>query len=721
VLAAGCLTGALGLWSPTEAIAAADTVDEIHYSFGNDPGTVVFDWRGSETAFFYGTDTTYGSEATAAPSAITPVDIAGPFEEVSVSGLTPGATYHYRIGADGLDHTFQTAPTGSFSWVDIGDSMSSVCGAWMPAEQALIAAQAPTFVTHGGDIGVPNQCGTPSLHQYYLDQQVWSTGAAFQPVWGNHEYGPPIAGSPGTIRDSLDNYKGRSFLTNGQAVPNDIAKQTSNPGCGSASGSTVNTCQGEDWGWFQAGHVLFISYPEPWPGAEAAWQTKAGAVMASAQADPDIDFIVTYGHRPAYTSEPQAPDPGVQSATQALAKLYSPTAANPTGKYVLSVQHHVHGMEAFRPINGLTYITDAAGGQGLATFSATPNPNSVFRLLHFGLLSGHYDATAHSLTVSLVCGPAFNDKKGVCTYGTTLFTDTFTRPSVTPSDPELSVSHDDGVGTVVPGGQLTYATTVSDPAAGSTAVGVTLSVGVPAGATFVSADGGGSYDPATGTVTWSLGDVSAAAAAVTLHTTVTVPGTAAVGSHVMSTAQAATGDGSCAELASRCTATDDDAVASAGRSYIGNSSVETDLTGWAGRYGPSPLIQVSRDTVDGGHSGVASIKVAGLTGATGLNSGFSDKPFWVPSTTVGTVYTGSVWVRPGKVGQKIVLRLRDWNGSTLVADKFVTLTAATTGWQQITTSVTGTRAADHLTFIVQGNGIVAGQSFLADDMTLTSP
>ena len=130
----------------------------------------------------------------------------------------------------------------------------------------------PAFVTHGGDISYANGCGRGAVHQYYVDQQVWSAGAAFEPVWGNHEYGEPnsdegMTPPPGTPRDSLLNYKGRSFITNGQAVPSDTASQIANPGCGWETRATMNTCQGNDWGWFQVGHVLFISYPEPWPGA----------------------------------------------------------------------------------------------------------------------------------------------------------------------------------------------------------------------------------------------------------------------------------------------------------------------------------------------------------------------------------------------------------------------------------------------------------------------
>ena len=90
----------------------------------------------------------------------------------------------------------------------------------MAQTHSLIAAQNPNFVTHGGDISYANECGTPAVHQYYQDQEAWSESAAFQPAWGNHEYGSPQPDSvPGAIRDTMENYKGRSFITNGAVRP----------------------------------------------------------------------------------------------------------------------------------------------------------------------------------------------------------------------------------------------------------------------------------------------------------------------------------------------------------------------------------------------------------------------------------------------------------------------------------------------------------------------
>jgi len=415
--------------------AASDTVDEIHYSYGNTSDSIVFNWHGQEQSIYYGPDSNYGFVGIANSSTVTPVDSAGSFREVVLTGLQSGTTYHYKIGADGVDHTFQTIPTGDFIWVDMGDTTASNCHPWMTQIQSLIAQQNPSFVTHGGDITYANDCGVAAVHQFYLDLQAWSDSASFQPEWGNHEYGKPgtedgMTAPAGTPQDSLLNYKGRSFITHAQTVPNDTTTKITSPGCGWETSSTTNTCQGEDWGWFQTGHVLFISYPEPWSGAYSAWQTAADQLMANAQADPNIDFIVTYGHRPAYSSDTTDLDTSLQTVLNTLAAKYSPTATNPNGKYILSVEHHAHWEEVFRPINGLVHITDGGGGAGQISPS-TIDPNSIYHITHPAILSANFSASAHTLTVNLICGPAWAlNPKATCTYGSVLYSQTFTSSNI---------------------------------------------------------------------------------------------------------------------------------------------------------------------------------------------------------------------------------------------------------------------------------------------------
>ncbi len=534
---------------------AADSVTEIHYSFGDTPDSVWFDWRGQEQDIYYGLDASYGKMAEAGNSPVTPVDSAGPFRQVEITGLEPGTTYHYKIGPNGADHTFQTIPSGDFTWADIGDTGTTACEPWMARTQDLVAAQSPAFVTHGGDISYANECGKGAVHRYYVDQQVWSAGAAFEPVWGNHEYAQPnsdegMTPPPGTPEDSLLNYKGRSFVTNGQAVPSDTATQVTNPGCGKETGSATNTCQGNDWGWFQAGHVLFISYPEPWPGVYPAWQAAADQLMASAQADPNIDFVVTYGHRPPYSSVEFDVDTDLRAAIDSLAMKYSPSAGNPYGKYVLNVDHHIHWEEVFKPIDGLVNITNGGGGAGQVD-PASFDPQSIFHIVHPGILVGSYSAAQHSLRVQLLCGPAFApNSKATCAYGSVLYSQTFTRPTNPPGAAQLSTTlrSDDSRPQV--GSDIAYAVGVGDRTSGSVAQGVIASITVPPGERIINAAGGTVVGQ---TVSWNLGTLLGRQAPVTRQLVVRLEsGTA--GDRVTAVAVTTTAGGSCGAVGSACTA-----------------------------------------------------------------------------------------------------------------------------------------------------------------------
>jgi hypothetical protein len=404
------------------------TDDEIHYSYGNTADRVVVDWRGPDRLLRFGLTTSYGFRARAERPAITPVDDAGPFREVVLHGLAPSTAYHYRIGS-GPDHVLRTAPLGSFRWVDVGDTASTLCKPWVARVHALIARLAPQFVTHGGDITEANACGPAAVHQYFVDQQIWSADAAFQPAWGNHEYGYPDAGAPaGTPRDSMANYKGRVAVTHGRSLPLNSTARVTPPGCPGPT-ATTNGCAGEDWGWFRAGGVLFISYPEVWPGALASWEPVAASLMAAAQRDPSVAFVITYGHRPAYSSlNVNGWDPTVRAALNTLAGEFSPRPGHRDGKYVINLAHHVHGFEVFTPIRGLTNITDAGGGQGIASVRSVAKGSQV-RLPHLGVLSGEYDALRRRITLRFVCGPPLGDK-ATCPYGRVAWSRTFTARAV---------------------------------------------------------------------------------------------------------------------------------------------------------------------------------------------------------------------------------------------------------------------------------------------------
>ncbi|MEV6493469.1 fibronectin type III domain-containing protein [Actinoplanes sp. NPDC051633] len=633
---------------------AEDTAEEIHYSYGDDAGSVVVSWRGADSAIAYGLTEAYGFQAVAMDSAITPVDSAGPFREVTLTGLAPDTAYHYRIGA-GVDHVLRTAPIGSFRWVDVGDTASSACKPWVAQTHQLIAQLQPRFVTHGGDISEANVCGVPAVHTYYTDQQAWSTAAAFQPVWGNHEYGNPQPGAPaGTPRDSLANYKGRGRLTHPQSVPTDTVTQVKAPGCG----ITVNTCMGEDWGWFRAGGVLFISYPEIWVGALAAWQPVADALMAEAAQDPTINFVMTYGHRPAYSSlTVNGWDPGIRSAVDALAVKYSAGG----GKYVLNLAHHVHALEVFGPINGLTHVTNATGGQGSVALPSPPAAGSLVRFSHLGVLAGDYDAAARQLSLRWVCGPTIPDvnKQDPCGYGDTIWSTTFTAGC----EP-------------VAGAASGPAVTPACPAPGGT--------GGPSPSPSPTSTGGP-------TPTVSPGPTTTDSPAPTRPT----------------------------DPAPGGTPTPSTSPTRVPREWVVNSGLEADLSGWAGRYGANADVAVSRVT-SGARTGKGAVKVNAAGKAKDLTSGFNDDPRWVRATVAGTAYAASAWMKPKIVGQELVVRLREWSSTgTLLTDRTGAVTASSTGWVKVSAQLTATKSGGSLSMAVYAKDLDAGEWFLADDLSLT--
>ena len=255
--AAAFVVLALVLIVPTASRGAAGTADEIHYTFTG-PTSVVFDWRGTAADIQFGTTTSYGKTATARAASPTPISSAGPFQEVELSGLQAGTTYHYSIGG-GSDQTFTTAPTGDFRFdvtADVGSSRDYPNVATLESE---IAADNPAFVLMAGDLTYANPFGQASVDQHFNDVMTWSQTAAYMPAWGNREW-------TAANTDDLRNYKGRFAIPNSQA----------------SAGAPSLGCCGEDWGWFDAGGVRFVSYPEPYTSQTwGDWQTNAAPVFAT--------------------------------------------------------------------------------------------------------------------------------------------------------------------------------------------------------------------------------------------------------------------------------------------------------------------------------------------------------------------------------------------------------------------------------------------------------
>ncbi len=372
-------------------------VDEVHYTYTG-ATSVAFDWRGTATDFRYGPTSSYGSTATASAPAVTPFSSSGPFQEVALTGLAPGTVYHYSIGGGG-DHTFSTAPTGDFRFDVIGDVGSSLVTSKAPVVESEVAADNPAFVLVPGDITYANAVGQAAVDQHFNEVMAWSQSAAYMPAWGNHEWETPAA-------DDLRNYTGRFALPNAQA----------------ATGAPSAGCCGEDWSWFDVGGVRFISYPEPYTNASwTDWRTSVGPIMAAAQADPSIRYIVTFGHRPAYSTGYHPGDATLASILDTFGSTYP--------KYVLNLNGHSHDYERFQPIHGVTHITAGASTTIETPWSST-DARTAFRAFHLSRL--RVDVSSSGIRIDAVCGPTTTAEDITCADGTVIDTYTIGVPPVRP-------------------------------------------------------------------------------------------------------------------------------------------------------------------------------------------------------------------------------------------------------------------------------------------------
>jgi hypothetical protein len=374
-------------------VQSGAVADEVHWTITG-PTSVTFDWRGAGSALRYGSTPTLGQAVTPAAPSPLPFSSSGPFWEARLTGLQPSTVYYYSIGTDPV-HTFRTAPArGSSGFTvavegDIGDS-----GTYpeVASVQSLIAGVAPAFVLALGDLTYGNSNGLPVVDAHFNDVMAWSRDAAYMPVWGNHEWESPEI-------DDLRNYKGRFELPNPRSSP----------------GSPAVSCCGEDWSWFDYGNVRLITYPEPWTSATwADWYTQAGSLMDQAQADPAIRFIVTLGHRPAYSSGIHPGDPDLQGYLDALGDAHA--------KYVLNLNGHSHDYERSAPLHGVVHLTVGAGGASLEPDSAcvwrecTPPAWSAFRAMRLGPAVLRFTDTG--IDGQFLCGPpsvGVNDL--ACTVG----------------------------------------------------------------------------------------------------------------------------------------------------------------------------------------------------------------------------------------------------------------------------------------------------------------
>jgi hypothetical protein len=222
----------------------------VHYTYTG-PTSAAFDWRGSPNTIRYGRTRRYTKTAVAHTPNPKPYSSSRPFWEARLSRLRAGATYHCSIGG-GRDHLFSTASTGPFRFDVEADVGSANDFPGVTTTERQIAADRPAFVLVVGDITHASDNGQPAVDQAFDDVMPWSVRRV------HASRGKPRMGHADRRPPQL------------QETP--VQRGT-------------------------------------WPD----WQRTAAVVMAAAQKNPKIHFIVTFGHRPASrsttscTSPPETP------------------------------------------------------------------------------------------------------------------------------------------------------------------------------------------------------------------------------------------------------------------------------------------------------------------------------------------------------------------------------------------------------------------------------
>ena len=381
--------------------------DEIHWTVIGQT-SVSFNWRGSSAEDFivYGThpwnQLHFGFAYTPSP---TPDSSPGPFWEARLTGLLENTVYSYWIG-DGPEYTFRTPPprgSSDFWFAEQADVGSTLTWPNVGIQQAMIADDNPNipgddrprFVLVAGDLTYGDQNEVADVDQHFNDVMVWSTDAAYMPAWGNHEWGDVGAAEP----DDLNNYEGRFDLPNSKTTP--------------ASSVAVGNGPGEDWYWFDYGNTRFISFPEPFDGTWTQWAIDVDPIMAEAQLDPDISFIITYGHRPTYSSG--SDHSGETELAGHMAALHASHS-----KYVLSLHAHSHHYERTNPAltGGIVFVIGSGGGSSLGGMRAVRPAWTAFRMnylvhLRFHVLQDRIEGYA-------ICGPPASGASGPCPLGTVI-------------------------------------------------------------------------------------------------------------------------------------------------------------------------------------------------------------------------------------------------------------------------------------------------------------
>jgi hypothetical protein len=310
-------------------------VDRGPYLLGVDADSVTVMWGScvdGDSTVEYGPTPAYGSSEVDAT--------ATTLHRIELTGLASDSLVHYRVssgGVVGVDHVFRTAPAAGtdFSFAYYADTRE---GTAIHAEiAALIAAEIPSLVIHGGDM-VNNGPSWSQWGEYFFDPaDPLLPDAPLFPLPGNHEgpFDPPL-----TWYDDL--------------FPPDVA--------------------GELYYSFGWGDVRFIVADtndpdlvgvDPESSAQYLW-------LESELASAVEPILIVAQHHPAYSSGWHGDDAAVLTIQQSLLPLYEQYGVDA----LLCAHEHFYERSFDGSIHQLTV---GGGGAALAPYTPLANPHQVFQ------------------------------------------------------------------------------------------------------------------------------------------------------------------------------------------------------------------------------------------------------------------------------------------------------------------------------------------------------
>jgi hypothetical protein len=322
------------LWQQA-ANAATVTAEQIHLTFGADPGReVVVSWVTtapvSNPAVVYGTPSGgFGRTVKAETRTYTDSNngVVTTTQHARLEGLHPDTDYVYRVVSDGetqFSSAFRTAPEGRvpFRFTSVGDIASGDTSYKKASLNAIAtAATIESFdpVVHlvNGDLSYANsnQLTQPQTWEQYFDNtQLSSANRPWMPTLGNHE------NEPGNGPQGYLSYQTRFTLPRN--------------GSGDFEGN---------WYSFQVGSVLFVMLDNN----DVCYQVDTGTYLSTgdnqlltgysggkqlkwleqtlkqASVDRAVDWIVVVMHQPAMsTSDADGSDLGIRQSWMPLFYKY---------------------------------------------------------------------------------------------------------------------------------------------------------------------------------------------------------------------------------------------------------------------------------------------------------------------------------------------------------------------------------------------------------------